>query len=98
MKLLRQGANRATLNHNWIDRTRIQPGHGQRIRKSDVMEEIDVCSSLNSGHLTIHLRSPKSAKSELMRCSKLRLVVDHVVCAASRAAGRSRPSILAVLS
>jgi len=39
MKLLRQGANRATLNHNWIDRTRIQPGHGQRIRKSVVMEE-----------------------------------------------------------
>ena len=41
---------------------------------------------------------PKSAISGLMRCSKLRLLVDHLVCAGEpRRAGRSRPSILAVL-
>ena len=41
-----------------------------------------------SGRRSIHSVCPKGAISGLMRCSKLRLLVDHLVCAGEPRRGK----------
>jgi hypothetical protein len=49
---------------------------------------LEVRYALNSGAKADIADSPSRANSRLMRCSKLRLLVDHLVCAGEQRRGK----------